>query len=91
METWQIVLAVVLLIVIGGVIVWWLCWPMMTTSVAPSARRASGYSVWRWRAGNWEMIENHSALGHVPGPAPPHPGEFENQNVQVTSVPSTRR
>lgn len=91
MQPWHIALSVLLVAGVIGVVLWQLLRMPQTTSSSPHSRSHFGYSVWCYRGGNWEMLENHSAPGYVPGPPPTEPGEYDGHSVQVTSVPPPRR
>jgi hypothetical protein len=47
----------------------------------------NGHSVWGWQAGAWKMVDDRSAAGCVPGPAPTDRSKFEGEHVKVPSVP----
>jgi hypothetical protein len=86
MELWHCIVLAIIAAILAALGCW--LFKPKTSSYSPWRRRQSnGYSVWRYQGGRWEMIEDRSKAGYVPGSPPNVPGDFEGDTVQVISVP----
>ena len=71
-----------------GVIAWF-AWGFARDSSSDATHRPfaeTGYSLWAWRGGRWQLTEDRSKPGHVPGPEPSGVGRAEGFVTRVGSV-----
>jgi hypothetical protein len=93
MEHWQICGLVALAVSLAVFAVWWFFFRLKFSHGLNWSRqnwprkRRCGYSVWRYRNGAWEMVDDLSIAPHVPGPPPTWRGNFEGDYAVVVSVP----
>jgi hypothetical protein len=84
---WQIGLGVIAGIVIA-IAVWTLIRQQSRKGYQLTSREMgkTGYSIWRYSNRAWQMTEDYSAAGYVPGPAPTGKARYEGQCMRVISV-----
>ncbi len=72
------------------ILLWWLLTKGAgpTSSALPTSGNfvGTGYSVWSYERGKWNLLEDRSASGFVPGPPPTEPGLHEGYCIRVVSV-----
>lgn len=68
-------------------VVVWFVYTARDSSSDSTARQFAdtGYSTWSWRNGRWQMTEDRSQPGYVPGSAPAGTG-YEAEVRRVASV-----
>ena len=49
----------------------------------------TGYAVWLYRGGSWDLIEDRSGEGYQPGPPPESAGLHEGYALRKQSIKAT--
>ncbi len=73
-----------------ALLLWWFFTKRSAELLSSHFEPEAGYCVWCYEQGKWRVIEDRSAPGFVPGPAPTAPGLHEGACVKVTSVRDSR-
>jgi hypothetical protein len=58
--------------------------------LSADAMKQSGYCLWVFRSGAWDLMRSACAEGYVPGAPPSQAGQFEGQVVRKCAEPDLR-
>lgn len=50
------------------------------------SRLISGFGVWTFSAGVWDLVADHCAEGYAPGAPPTEQGAYEGQSIRKEGV-----
>jgi hypothetical protein len=90
-ETWKVVAVVVVVAAAAVLISRWAFSSRRKTSTTSRDSMICGYSVWCFRGGKWDKIEDRSTLGHTADAIPTVPSPHEGYCVRVISRPTGAR
>ena len=90
MEIWQVVVLVLVVAAVAVMVSRWYFPPMRITSTTSRDSMVCGYSVWCYRGGKWDKIEDRSTPGHAAEATLAGPAPHEGYCVRVISRPVRR-